>query len=331
MTVLYVTEQGATIGLAGGRVSVRKGDKRIAELPEMQLEQIVIVGHSHLTPALIAHCFARGIDVSYLSSLGRYRGRLQSTPSGEGELRLRQYARASNEAFKLATATAIVRGKIESMKATVESWRRLGEARRKIKLTLEQFREKAAGAHSSDQLCGYEGIATAHYYRAFRSALIENEEFRARQSHPPRDRVNALLSFGYTLLYQEVVAAIHLVGLDPYISFFHRPRRGHAALASDLMEEHRAPVIDAMVLKALNLRVFTSADWEARPDGAWRLQPPALKRFLGLYARRLRVAVRDPKTGDEVTHQRLIERQVRHFARVLRGSDRVYQPYVGDW
>ncbi len=327
MAILYLVEQGSTVNLAAGRIIVRKGEELLHELPVFKLEQIVAYGNVHLTPAVIAHCLRHGIEVAFLSSPGKYRGRLQPEFTKNTVTRQQQYKRASDPQFCLKIAATIVSGKVRNMIAMVKQQRRLRSDRSSPLSELENSLPKHHNARSIDQLNGYEGAASAAYFKAFRAALKHDWGFDSRQYHPPKDPVNGLLSLGYTLLYNDVYGAVNLVGLDPYMGFFHQPKHGHACLASDLMEEHRCVLIDRLVLTALNLQSIKSNDFEAKADGRIVLKPDALKRFFGLYAQAVNEKTFYPYTGIHTSYRQVIELQVRHFARVLLGEETAYHPY----
>jgi CRISPR-associated protein Cas1 len=333
MAILYVTEQGATIRHLAGRIIVRRNDRIITELPDFKVEQIVIYGNSELTSGARNYCFDRGIDVAFLSSTGRYRGRMENPLAKNAVLRQRQQAAVNDAAFCRHNAAAIVNGKITNMMAMLRLQRRLRADGRPLLAELESLLPKAAAATTLEALNGYEGVASAAYFKAFRAALKGDWQFEARLYHPPPDPVNALLSFGYSLLHNDVFAALNIVGLDPYAGTFHRPRLGHAALASDLMEEHRALLIDRLVLTALNKRIIVETDFVVTPDQQFRLASEALKRFLGLYARQLNEVVFYPAQNIRTTHRQVLELQARHFARVVLGEAEVYRPFqpTGDW
>ena len=154
--------------------------------------------------------------------------------------------------------------------------------------------------------------------------------FNTRSYHPPSDPVNVLLSLGYTLLYNNVHAAVNVVGLDPYMGYFHRPRHGHAALVSDLMEEYRSVIVDPIVLTALNKRIVSEADFQTESSGRLALQPDGLKGFLALYSGRILEIVHYAPKAMNTSYRQLIEFQVRHFARVILGDDSEYRPYNAD-
>ncbi|MFN7949870.1 MAG: CRISPR-associated endonuclease Cas1 [Blastocatellia bacterium] len=327
MAILYVTEQGATIRHLAGRIVVRRENRIITELPDFKVEQIVIYGNAEMTSGARNYCFEQGIDVAYLSTTGRYRGRMENRLARNAVLRQRQQACVSDPEFCRRNAAAIVSGKIRNMAAMIRQQRRLRTDGRPLLAELEALLPRVAGARDLEALNGYEGTATATYFKAFRAALRGGWKFEARQYHPPADPVNALLSFGYTLLHNDVFAAINIVGLDPYSGTFHRPRQGHAALASDLQEELRAIVTDRLVLTALNKRIIVETDFVLTPDGRFRLAQEALKRFLAMYARQISETVLYPAQGIRTSYRQVIELQARQFARVVMGEEEVYRPF----
>jgi CRISP-associated protein Cas1 len=327
MAIVYVTTQGATIRHVAGRIVVRREDRIIQELPDFKVEQIVIYGNAEMTSGARNYCFEQGIDVAYLSTTGRYRGRMENRLAKNAVLRQRQQASVNDAEFCRRNAAAIVGGKIKNMIAMIRRQRRLRADSRPLVAELEALLPKVAAAADLDALNGYEGTASAAYFRAFRAALKNDWKFEARQYRPPADPVNALLSFGYTLLHNDVFAGINIVGLDPYAGTFHRPRQGHATLASDLMEEHRAIVVDRLVLTTLNKRIVVETDFVLTPDNRFRLAQEALKRFLALYARQINEAVFYPAQGVRTSYRQVIEWQARHFARVVLGEEEIYRPF----
>lgn len=328
--VLYVTEQGATLALYDGRAVVRKAKQTLNDIPALKLEQVVLFGNINLTPAMITFCLAQGVDVAFISLTGKYRGRLQPEFSKNAVLRQQQYSQAINSDFCCRTAAAIVSGKIKNMMAMIRRQRRLREDGRSPVGELEAILPRVATARAVESLNGYEGSASAAYFAAFRGALKADWGFRTRNYHPPTDPVNVLLSLGYTLLYNNVHAAVNVVGLDPYMGYFHRPRHGHAALVSDLMEEYRAVIVDPLILTALNKRILTEKDFQRDASSRLVVQPEGLKRFLELYAARIMEVVHYAPKGINTSYRQLIEFQVRHFARVVLGEDSRYCPYSAD-
>lgn len=331
MSVLYVTEQGATIRFNAGRIVVRKEKKVLQEVPAFKLEQIVAVGNVILTTSAATFCMQQGVDVAFLSTTGKYHGRLQPEFAKSALLRQRQYEHAQNAEFCLRTSAALVTGKIKNMLAMIRRQRRLRESANEAGHTpiqaLERLLPKVSAATDIESVRGFEGTATAEYFKAFRAALKADFDFPARVYHPPSDEVNALLSLGYSLVYNNLHGVVNLVGLDPYMGYFHRPRHGHAALVSDLTEEFRAVIIDRLVLTTLNKRTLTKSDFYTDEQGRIRLMPASLKRFFALYAGALAEPVYYAPLNIRTTYRQLFEYQTRHLARVLQGEAAAYNPF----
>ena len=326
MGTLYLTEQGATVTRSGERLLVRKDGKLLYETPALHVDQIVVFGNAGFTTPAVRYVLENGIDVAYLSSRGAYRGRLQPAATKDATLRQEQYRRSLDDAFCLRTAKAVVAGKIHNAAAFCRRQRRLTREGSQRLRRLETFLRHARGAGSLQQLLGHEGAAAATYYQVWRTFLQAGFDFRKRQAHPPRDPVNALLSLGYTLLYNRMFAAVNVVGLDPYQGFFHQSRHGHAALASDLIEEWRAIIVDSIVLTVINRREIKPDDFQSGDHGL-RLTRPALKRFLTRYDARVNGTVSLPGAAGKTTYRRAFELQVRQLARVITGERTAYEPF----
>ena len=234
MSVLYVTEQGATVRCIEGRIIVKKEKKTLQEVPAHKLEQIVAVGNIIFTASAAHFCMENGVDVAFLSTTGKYRGRLQPEFAKSALLRQRQYERAVDKEYCRRLSATIVAGKLRNMLAMIRQQRRLRDVNVTQTHELETILRKVEKGPDVDTLRGFEGAATAAYFKTFRQALKGDWDFPAREYHPPTTEVNAMLSLGYSLLYNNLFGAVNVVGLDPYMSYFHRSRHGHAALVSDL-------------------------------------------------------------------------------------------------
>jgi CRISPR-associated protein Cas1 len=327
MGTLYIIEHGAVIARTGERLVIRKGQTVLQELPAVQVDQIVIFGNASLTAPTVPFLLDKGIDVAYLSIRGTYRGRLQPQWSKDAAVREAQYRRARHERFCLGVAQHIVTGKIRNMSVFCRRQRRFEDAHRHRLASMEGLIPQIAKATTREQVMGYEGTASATYFGLLRLFVPGAMGFRRRLAHPPPDPVNILLSLGYTLLYNHLYAAINVVGLDPYQGFFHQRKRGHAALASDLVEEWRAIIVDSVVLTVLNRREIQREDFQASPQGL-RLTKEALTRFVQRYDERVSEEVVAPTIQGRTSYRRCFELQVRQLARVILGEETDYQPFA---
>jgi len=327
MGTLYITEQGAVITKTDGRLVIRKDAETLQDLPAVQVDQIVIFGNVAFTTPAVRFVLEQGIDVAYLSSAGTYRGRIQPAWAKDATLRYEQYRWARDDRFCLQVAQQLMAGKIQNMLAFCRRQRRLGKDAPQHLAAMEGMQQRVAKAEKLEQVLGYEGAASAAYFRLLKTFLPHDWGFQTRQAHPPTDPVNALLSLGYTLLYNQLYAAINVVGLDPYQGFLHQRKRGHATLASDLMEEWRAIIVDSVVLTVINRREIKVDDLQRTNQGV-RLTKSALTRFVKRYDARVAEEVLAPTGQYRTTYRRYFELQVRHLARVLLGEAPMYRPFT---
>ena len=199
-------------------------------------------------------------------------------------------------------------------------------------LELAQLGEKAAAAESLETLLGHEGNAARLYFERF-ARLLKSDglgtfDFASRNRRPPKDAVNALLSFCYSMLAKDVAVAGRLVGLDPYVGFLHQPRPGRFSLALDVMEEFRPIVVDGMVLELTSRQQLTPADFTktGKKDRPVELSNGGVTLLLKAYEERLQTVVRHPVSGDQVSYRRCLELQVRQVANIVLGKTALYVP-----
>lgn len=327
MAILYLTQQGAILHKSGNRVVVKKNSDVLQEIPIIQLDEVVIFGNGHITTPAIGYLLHKNIPVSFLSSQGKYRGKLQPEHAKDAIIRQRQYAVAADPRQCLELAKCFVRGKLTN---SARFCQRQRSRNAEVKSAIDAIRgaqKKLEAAKNLESLLGYEGAGTAAHYRAFREFLAHDWGFTTRQFRPPPDPINAMLSLGYTLLYNHVSTFINVVGFDPYCGYFHQPRHGHATLASDLMEEFRAIIVNGYVLSLINNNRVRPDDFTQTNKGI-RFTKEALNRFLTGYYGRMKQTFQHPKNNEKTDYLRCIELQVRHLARVINAKEAVYEPFT---
>ena len=332
MPVLYLVEQGATLRKEAGLLTVTKDAQVLSKVPAAKVEQVVIFGNVNLTTPVIGFLLREGIDCVFLSSEGKYHGRLVSSESGFGLLRQKQLAASLDQDVALRIAREMVRGKLLNQRTFLMRYRLDREAP-EIDAAVQGIHaslERASRARSTASLQGQEGMASALYYRAFKRVLKRDLGFEGRNRRPPRDPVNSMLSFGYTLLSDAVQSAVRTVGLDPFIGFLHAVEYSRPSLVLDLMEEFRTIVVDSVVARLVNSGLVDAADFRQSEEekGALLLSEPAMKRFLQHFEERLKTEIVHPDTGHRVSYRRCFELQGRRLARVLLGHDELYGPFV---
>jgi CRISPR-associated protein Cas1 len=350
MRTLALMEQGLTLGVEGELFSIERAGRRIELVRVADVGEVQIFGSIALTPAAVALVLARGIDVVFLTPRGRYRGRLVGRGSRNVELRRHQFVRLADPAFALAVGKGIVSGKIANQRNLLLRAQR--EHRREDLADaiggMRQMLARVERAAALDELRGLEGQAAALYFGAFGKCLRNPAfTFTRRSRRPPRDPVNAALSFGYTLLGTVMESIVLRVGLDPMMGAFHQPDYGRPSLMLDLIEEFRPVVVDALVLRLFNRRELSTEDFESGLDdveAVWAGDEPAgegdgggqgiwlgeagRRVFFRAWGRRLRDVVYYPPRDQRLTLEEIMEQQAYHFGRVLRGQEQSYRPFV---
>lgn len=327
MSTIYVTTQGATVQRRSGQILVCKQASILENVPETHVRQLILFGNVNLTTPAVAFCLDQQIEVVFLTQGGRFRGRLNGDGGKSVELRRKQYERALDQGFRLTQARAIVAGKITNLIGFVRRQTASSQVEREMGL-LKRTLESAQRAESVETLLGLEGAASASYFRLFAQCVPQPWKFEKRTAHPPRDPVNALLSLSYTLIYNRMASHLNMIGLDPYQGFFHMARHGHAALASDLMEEFRPVIADALVLKLLRRKQLKPADI-LEEKGEFRLCAEGSKIFFTEFERKLNSRRNASEHGNlNLTYAQIIVRQAHHFARVIAGEEAHYQPFT---
>jgi len=325
MPALYLTEQGAVLRRTGERLVVTKDHQVVDEVPIIHVDQVVVVGNIQLTTPAVALLLQKDIDVVFLSSHGRFRGRLMTTGSRFAQLRHRQLRLMDDEAASLGIARAIVLGKLGNQQALLRQQE--GQGVNGAVAFLEQAIAQAGKAQSVDSLRGVEGSAGARYFAVLKALIPPEWGFTKRVYHPPTDPANALLSFGYTLLLKDVSAAIQLVGLDPYLGFFHAIDYGRPSLALDAMEEFR-PLVDGLVLRLIGQGEITPGDFQSRRrDKAVLLTDEARKGFVKAYEAQVNAPTTYAPRKEQTSYRRCIELQVRQLARLVLGKQKTFRPF----
>lgn len=344
MRTVYIVEQGCQLHKDGNRLIVRKGREILRELLLEDLEQLVLMGNIILTPPVMDVLIKNRVDTVFLTQKGRFRGRLMTSYTKNVTLRQAQYTRLQDPEFCRSVAQSIVSGKIQNMYLLLLRYnRRLKDEKISSAATsIRALKERLAANASIETIRGIEGAATRSYFSVFgRLIQAEGMEFRGRNRRPPLDPVNALLSFGYTLLANLVQNQINLVGLDPYLGALHETEYGRPSLVCDLMEEYRPVFTDTLVIALINRKAVSREDFifrdvndtsyeteeELKEKRPVEMKPEVMRGFIEIFERKLETRIHDPQTGNQVTYRYLVELQVRRFARVITGEAESYVPF----
>jgi CRISPR-associated protein Cas1 len=334
---LYVLEPGSTIRKDGDCLKILRDGAVAATIPASGLKQLVMSGTASLSGAVLDFLITHRIDTVFMSPGGRFRARLLMDDPGHVQLRQRQYLRLADKTFKLSVARTIVREKLENqVRLLLRRASQYGdEGLRVTGVQIKALQEKLAAVDDLDQVRGIEGYGAKLFYSVF-GLLLRNERFHfsGRNRRPPLDPVNALLSFVYTLLTNEVLNGIRCAGLDPYLGALHEVTSGRPALACDLVEEWRI-LAERMVLTLINRRAIQPEDFVYRPgatgveNGARpvEMKPAVSRALIAAYHRQLEEKIWYPPTEMKTTVRVIIHSQCRRFAEALAEEGTPYAPF----
>jgi CRISPR-associated protein Cas1 len=325
--VLYLQEPGSHVGKRSEHLVVRKDNRELAKVPMHAVRQVCVFGNVQVSTQALETLAANDIPVAYLTGHGRFVGAFVPAVTKNVGLREAQFRAFADPAECLALAKAVVRAKLTNQRALLMRSLRGGGERGSDELAAQGLSDaihKLDGAATPETVLGLEGTGAAWYFGEFGRFLVprpagEGFDFTARNRRPPRDPVNALLSFAYAMLTKDCFSAVCAVGFDPYKGFFHSNRHGKPSLALDLMEEFRPVVADSVVLTLLNNDILTRDDFLTWRGGCL-LTETGRKRFFAAYEQRKATVVTHPVYGYKMSYSRMLEVQARMLAAYVRGS-----------
>jgi len=327
MEALYVVEPGSYLRVEGTALRIEKSGRTIAEIPSSGLERLTLLGRCSMSGAVLDHLISNKVDTVFMTPTGRFRARLLLDAAGHVALRRLQYQRLSDDSVKLDTARHIVVQKISRQAEFLRKrgYRHRNEELRKVALQLDALARRVEASPDIDEVRGIEGYSARIYYSGF-GMLIKsrNFSFNGRNRRPPRDPVNALLSFVYTLFTNEVMSAIQASGLDPYLGALHEPLHGRPSLACDLVEEWRV-MADAFVLTLVNRQLVGPDDFvvnESR-ERPVSMTPAFMRTLIGAYERKMNRTVR--LDGERMKLRWAVHRHVKRFVEYLENPAEGYK------
>lgn len=330
---LHVLTQGARVGRKGEQLEVRTPEEEAAQeaYPTQEIGQVVLHGFAQISTQALRLCAEQEIGVHWLTAGGRYVGAWSAAGAGSVQRRVRQYRALTDEGLCLKLARRLAetraRGQLSFLLRASREAGRGGEsvAVRDAISGIRRLLGPLARAANIDSLRGYEGNVGAHYFDALPHLIVAevSDLMRpdGRSRRPPRDRCNALLSYGYALLLKDVTNAILTVGLDPCLGFYHRPRSQAHPLALDLMELFRVPLVDLPVVASINRRQWDEeTDFQIAGQQVW-LSDAGRKKFIGIYERRKADVWKHPVIGHSLSYARLLELEVRLLEKEWTGNE----------
>ena len=326
LKTVHVAEPGAHISRAGEALKIWTEGSQGTTFPVHEVGALILHGYPQVTTQALHFCARNGVLVQWLSPSGRFVAGL-APDAGTVHRRLRQYHALSDPGVCLRLARKLAMAKVEGGLRYVLRGTRGNERSPQVLQSVQTMRDGLANmAHAEgvDQLRGLEGSAARAYFAMLplllRDAVPQEMKFTKRSRRPPADRFNALLGFGYSLLYQAVLQAVTAVGLEPALGFFHAPRSSAHPLVLDLMELFRVPIWDIAVVGSVNrLQWDPAADFSVAPGRVW-LSSSGRKKAIELFERRLEETWKHPVVKYSLSYARLIELEVRLLEKEWSGK-----------
>jgi len=329
---LYIASDGGYIHKERETIVVEREGKKIFQAPFHAFEGIYCFGRVMVSPALMGSCGKRGIELAFFTGYGRLQARVLGPQTGNVLLRRAQYRLADGNPALLARI--FVGAKLaNSRQILLKQLRNHGQNE-----VLKQCSAQLAGglrrlkfSSDTDSIRGIEGDSAAGYFAVFNELISAEQrgsfQFSGRTRRPPLDEVNAMLSFSYSILTNEIASALQGVGLDPYVGFLHTDRSGRLSLALDMLEEFRAWWCDRFVLTLINRKQVKQSDFVQEASGAIRMKDDARKELLTAWQERKQEQITHPFLKEKIPIGLLPHTQAMLLAKYLRGDLENYPPF----
>lgn len=329
LNTLYVTSENSYLALDGENIVVLEDKQEIGRLPLHNLDSVVSFGYRGTSPALMGACAERNISLCYVSPQGKFLARVSGRTKGNVILREQQYKSSCDEKVSFSIAQNCIIGKVFNARWVLEravrdhslqiDVDRVKDTSEKLKNSLEYIKN----CKSKEQLRGYEGEAASIYFSVFNELILQQKTdfvFGGRSKRPPMDNVNAMLSFVYTLLTNQIASALECVGLDPYVGYLHTERPGRVSLALDLIEELRAVLADRFVLSLINKKIVSKKNFKIKENGAVLMNDELRKKLLTEWQNKKKESLTHPYLKEKIQWGMVPYVQAMLLARYLRGD-----------
>lgn len=329
LNTLYITLPDVYLAVSGENIVIKRDNKVLVRYPFHNLEDIVLFSYLGMSPKLIQKCMDYEIGICYLTPSGRFIARLRGESKGNILLRRKQYRIADDEIESLAISKNIICAKIYNEKWTIERYIRQYKHRidsthlKETSKYLTSLLERVSEVKDIDELRGIEGIAQVNYFSCFDEMILNQKEdfkFETRTRRPPLNPINAMLSFMYSILSNDVASALESVGLDAYAGFMHTDRPGRISLALDLVEELRSPIADRFVLSLINMNQIKGNDFLYEGNGAVLIKDDIRRKIIKLWQNRKQDTITHPFLNEKMEWGLVPFSQAMLLSRCLRGD-----------
>ena len=329
MSIVYISENGLKLGVESNQLTIKDENRVLQKIGMETVSGITLLGKSQLTTQCVERCLKDGIPVTYMSKGGTYFGRMMSTGHVKVGLQRRQ-AELYHTSFAVELSKRIIAAKIQNQVTVLRRYARNRDV--DVSKQIEEimrYKKKVDGCGEISQILGYEGGVARRYFQGLSTCINEEFRFKGRSRRPPKDEFNSLISMGYAILLNEIYCEIEGCGLHPYFGFMHQDAEKHPTLASDLMEEWRAVLIDSLAMSLINGKTLKKEDFreDAESKGCF-LEWSARKIFLSKLEERFSVKMNYLSyLKTEVTFREAMSKQIEQLARAIEEGDAtLYEP-----
>ena len=326
LNTLYITTPESYLSKDGMNVVVSVNQQEVFRIPVINIEGIVTFGYMGASPGLMKLCADNNVALTFLSPNGRFVSRIQGQTRGNVLLRKTQYQLAEDEQWTLHVAQVMIGGKIQNYRNILRRYIRDYGDNDKVEAAakaLDSFKRDVFQSTDKAQLIGVEGMAANRFFEVLPLLMTQQREgfpFTGRNRRPPKDAVNAMLSLAYTLVTNDITAALETVGLDPYVGFLHTLRPGRASLSLDMVEELRAYLGDRFVLSLINRRQITPSDFLYQGEKGVVLTDNGRRTFLTAWQNRKKETIVHPYLNEKIPVGLIPHAQAMLLARYMRND-----------
>ncbi len=326
LNTLYVTTPESYLSKDGMNVVISVNQKEVFRIPIINVESIVTFGYMGASPGLMKLCADNNVSLAFLSPNGRYLCRFQGQTRGNVLLRKTQYKLSEQDDWMLHISQIMIAGKIQNYRNVLRRYiRDYGDNQivESAALSLDYFKKEVFCTSDRQSLMGIEGMAANKYFEAFPCLMTQQSDvfqFSGRNRRPPKDPINAMLSLAYTLITNDVTAALETVGLDPYVGFLHTLRPGRASLALDMTEELRAYLGDRFVLSLINRRQISPNDFLYQGEQGVVMTENGRRTFLTAWQNRKKDILLHPFLNEKIPVGLVPHAQAMLMARYVRSD-----------
>ncbi len=337
LNILYITTENSRVRKENETLVVEAGEKKLGQFPIHMFQGLMVFGPIWISPYAMAFCAERGVSISFFSEFGKFLARVEGPVSGNILLRKEQYRISDLTERSVLIAKAIVAAKIANSRSVLQRHLRnysecdSKELLKGTVLRMGRMQEQSGMEFDLDRLRGIEGAAADEYFSCFNNLITCQKEdflFKTRSRRPPLDRLNAMLSFVYSLITHDCRSALEGVGLDPQAGFLHRDRPGRPSLALDLVEEFRAVLGDRLVLSLINLKQVGSEGFKISETGAVQIDDKVRREILVAWQEKKKEELIHPFLGEKAPIGIVIHLQALLLARTIRGDLNHYPAFL---